>query len=70
MDGRTDGWTDGAILICHPKFPRGIKLKCHQLQFLFGALRVNIVWYLITEEEITLLAFPFTIDHFMDLHFP
>ena len=37
-----DGRTDGAILICHPKFFRGHKkLKFRLLQFLFGALRVK-----------------------------
>ena len=25
MDGQTDGRTDGVILICHPKFLKGIK---------------------------------------------
>ena len=35
---RTDGQTDGQL----DNFDGCIKLKCHLLQFLLGALRVNI----------------------------
>ena len=38
MEGRTDGRTDGAILICHPKFLRGHKKNLGNVSKLYSLI--------------------------------
>ena len=44
MDGQMDRRTDGAILICHPKFLRGAQ-KCEKLFSFFSTKNISVFGY-------------------------